>query len=99
MPERKRGEVKCQIFIEQRKGGTVWAPRKTLIADRIGNQVIIGTQHENPYSSDQFPTLGLAVEAAERKALNIIKQKYPTVRKDDVDWYLVSEDARGFVTV
>jgi hypothetical protein len=99
MPEMDRGEVACQIFIEQRKGGTVWVPRKTLIADRIGNQIIIGNQDENLYSGDRFPTLGLAAEAAQQKALNIIQQKYPIVRKDDVDWYLISEDIRGFVTV
>ena len=99
MPERERGEVTCQIFIEQRKGGTVWVPRQTLIADRVGNQIIIGHQGENFNSGDQFPTLGSAAEAAQQKALNIIQQKHPIVRKDDVDWHLVSEDVRGFVTV
>ena len=64
--EKEQGVITCQIFIEQRKGGTVWAPRQTLIADRIGNQVIIGHQSQHGYTGDRFATAGSAAEAAQQ---------------------------------
>ncbi|HJU05311.1 MAG TPA: hypothetical protein VJ692_09150 [Nitrospiraceae bacterium] len=97
--EIERGKIACQIFIEQRKGGTEWASRKILIADGSGNQVIIGNQNEPLYSGNRFATAGSAAEAARQKAWSIIHTKYPGIHRGDISWHLVSEDVRGFVTV
>jgi hypothetical protein len=92
-------QVKCQIFIEQRDGGTVWVPCKTNIVDGIGNQIIIGHKGKSLSPADKFPTLGSAAEAAQHQAFGIIQKKYPGVQRDDIDWSLVCEDVKGFVTV
>ena len=99
MRETDRTEITCQIYIEQRDGGTVWVPCKTLIrygiADRFGG----GTQSDRLYSGKEFATLGSAVNVAQQNALNLIQEKHPSVRRDDIDWCLVSEDVSGFVAV
>jgi hypothetical protein len=39
------------------------------------------------------------VNAAQQHALNLIQKKFPSVRRDDIDWCLVSEEVTGFVAV
>ena len=94
-----KGGITCQIYIEQRDGGTVWVPCKTLIrygtAERLGSR----NRSDHLYSGKEFATLGSAVDAAEQHALNFIQEKHPNVRRDDVDWCLISEDVSGFVAV
>jgi hypothetical protein len=99
MRERDRDGITCQIYIEQRDGGTVWVPCKTLI--RYGMAGRFGSRDEDDRlcSGKEFATLGSAVDAAEQHALNLIQEKHPSVRRDDVDWCLISEDVSGFVAV
>ena len=99
MRETNRGGITCQIYIEQRDGGTVWVPCKTLI--RYGRAGRFGSSNEDDrlYSGKEFATLGSAVDAAEQHALNLIQEKHPSVRREDVNWCLVSEDVSRFVMV
>jgi hypothetical protein len=99
MRETDRGEITCQIYIEQRDGGTVWVPCKTLIRYGMAGRFGSGNEDDRLYSEKEFATLGSAVDAAEQHALNLIHEKHPRVRRDDVDWCLVSEDVSGFVAV
>jgi len=96
MRETDRGKITCQIYIEQRDGGTVWVPCKTLIG--YGRAGRFGSRNEADalYSGKEFPTLGSAVDAAEQHALHVIHENHPSVRRDDVDWCLVSEEVSGF---
>ena len=74
----------------------MWVPCKTLIwygrAGRFGSR----NEADALYSGKEFPTLGSAVDAAEQRALHVIHEKHPSVRRDDVDWCLVSEEVSGF---
>ena len=90
-------ELRCQIFIEQRGGGTVWAPYKTLISYGAGNRVIIGSKGGHLSSSEAFATRGAAEEAAKQTAWRTIREKFPAVRQDEVGWDLVAEGVRAFV--
>ena len=92
-------EIACHIYIEQRDGGTMWVPRKTVIRYGAAERVGSGNRSDHLHSGKEFATLGSAVDAAERHALNLIQQKHPNVGRDDVDWCLVSEDVSGFVAV
>ena len=96
---RATDRITCHIYIEQRDGGTVWVPRKTLIRYGTAERLGTGNHSDHLYSGKEFPTLGSAVDAAEQHALNLIQEKHPNVRRDDVDWCLVSEDVSGFVAV
>jgi hypothetical protein len=99
MRQRKRGGITCQIFIEQRDGGTVWIPWKTVIEYALHNRVNIESQRDVRSSGEEFATLGSAMEATQQRALHIIQEKHPNVRKDEVNWCLISEDVGEFVTV
>jgi hypothetical protein len=89
-------ELRCQIFIEQRGGGTMWVPRKTLIGYGVGNRVIIGRQDEPLNSGEAFATRGAAEEAAKRTAWNTIRERFPAVRHDEVGFDLVAEGVGAF---
>ena len=99
MRETDRAGITCQIYIEQRDGGTAWVPCKTLIRYEMAGR--FGSENEDDYlySGREFATLGSAVNAAEQHALNLIHEKHPNVRRDDIDWCLVSEDVSGFVAI
>jgi hypothetical protein len=99
MREADRGGITCQIYIEQRGGGTVWVPCKTLIRYEMAGRFGSGNEDDYLYSGKEFATLGSAVNAAEQHALKLIHEKHPSVRRDDVDWCLVSEDVSGFAAV
>jgi hypothetical protein len=90
-------QLRCQIFIAQRGGGTVWVPYKTLIGYGTGNRVLIGSKGEYLYSSEQFATRGAAEEAARQRAWDTIRRKFPSVRHDEVEWHLVAEGLGAFV--
>ena len=98
MRETDRAGITCQIYIEQRDGGTAWVPCKTLIRYETAGRFGSGDD-DYLYSGKKFATLGSAVDAAEQHALNLIHEKHPCVRRDDVDWCLVSEDVSGFVAI
>jgi hypothetical protein len=99
MRETDRDRITCQIYIEQRDGGTVWVPCKTLIRYEMAGRFGSGDEDDRLYSGKEFATLKSAVDAAEQHALNLIHEKHPSVRRDDVDWCLVSEEVSGFVAV
>jgi len=90
-------ELRCQIFIEQRSGGTVWVPYKTLIGYGVGNRVIIGSKGEHLNMSEAFATRDAAEDAAKRHAWETIQEKFPVVRHDEVEWDLVVEGIAPFV--
>ena len=99
MSERKRGGVTCQIFIEQRDGGTVWIPRKTVIECGLHNRINIESQGDVRSSGEAFATLGSAMEATQQRVLRILQEKHPNVRRDAVNWCIISEHIGEFVTV
>lgn len=99
MRETSSGEITCQIYIEQRDGGTVWVPCKAVIRYGAGERLGSGNQGDRLHSAQEFATLGSAVNAAQQHALNLIQEKFPSVRRDDIDWCLVSEEVTGFVAV
>jgi hypothetical protein len=82
---RKRSGITCQIFIEQRDGGTAWIPWKTVIEYGLHNRVNIDSQGDVRFSGEAFATLGSAMEATQQRALRIIQEKHPNVRKDAVN--------------
>jgi hypothetical protein len=99
MHTQERGELRCQMFIAQRDGGTVWESYKTLIGYAACSQLIIRSNGECLYTGQQFPTLGAAVEAAKRRAWDTIQKTFPGVRKWEVVWDLVTERVEGFVSI
>ena len=99
MRETNTGKITCQIYVEQRDGGTVCVPCSTLIRYGVGERLGSRNQGDRLYSTQEFSTLGSAVDAAQQNALHLIQEKHPSVRRDDIDWCLVSEDVSGFVAV
>ncbi|MGH7233583.1 MAG: hypothetical protein ACREJU_19815 [Nitrospiraceae bacterium] len=99
MQTRERGKLRCQMFIVQEDGGTVWTPYKTLLDYGADNGVMVGSKGEHLYSDQGFPTRGAAVEATKRRAWDTIQKTFPDVRKGEVEWELVTEHVGGFVTV
>jgi hypothetical protein len=90
------GQVICQIYIEQRNGGTVWVPWKTVIEYGSHSIEDRGGAHS---AGEAFATLDSAMAATQQRAWQIIREQHPNVRKEEVDWRLLSEEVRGFVTV
>ena len=88
--------VICQIFIEERDDGAVWAPYKTLIGYRVGNRVFIRSYGEQIYSNDEFPNKDEAVDSAKTNAWEIVRSKFHGVRKHDIDWDIRQERAPVF---
>jgi hypothetical protein len=97
MREREAAGLRCQIFIEQRRGGTVWVPYKILIGYAVGNRVIIGSKGEQLTFNQAFATRDAAEDAAKRRAWETIREKFPAVQRHEVGWDLVMEGIGAFV--
>lgn len=91
-----RRSITCQIFIEERDDGTVWAPYKTLIGYRVGNRVFIRSYGEQIYSNEEFPNKDEAVDSAKMNAWETVRSKFHGVGKDDIDWDIRQESAPVF---
>lgn len=90
--------VRCQIFVEEREGGTLYVPYKTLIGYGVGNRVILGGRGDHLYTDLEFTSREAAVDEAERRAWERIQEKFPDARKQDIEWDVVQERAPLFVT-
>ena len=88
--------VTCQIFIEERDGGAVWVPYKTLIGYRLGNRVFIRSYGEQLYSDQEFASKDEAIDQAKTNAWETVRLKFHGVDKEDIDWDVRQESAPVF---
>ena len=88
--------VTCQIFIEERDGGSVWVPYKTLIGYRLGNRVFIRSYGEQLYCDQEFASKDEAIDQAKTNAWETVRLKFHCVDKEDIDWDVRQESAPVF---
>lgn len=90
--------VRCQIFVEEKNGGTLWVPYKTLIGYGVGNRVILGVRGDYLYTDLEFASREAAVDEAKRRAWERIQVKFPDAGEQHIEWDVVQERAPLFVT-
>lgn len=84
-------KIRVRIFVEERNGGMVWVPYKTLIGHTIKGRTIIGRLGEQVHCFEEFETKTEAVEVAKRLAWIRLMEWFGDVDELEIEWEVVHE--------